>query len=231
MPTRETASAKTYLTFTLDQEDFAVDVAGVREVLDFTAVTRVPRTPEYMKGVINLRGNVVPVVDMRLKFGLPEGEKTVDTCIIVMEVEMEGAVTVIGAVADSVKEVFELEPDDIEPPPRLGTRLESEFVSGMGKRNGDFIIILDVNRIFSTEEVEYLRQAEESGSTNKGDGLPRVAPQQGNKGFAGVDRGVTEETSGGEEPADLPVGQDRTSPRGKTADVKADTRIPRGKKP
>jgi len=153
---------RTYLTFTLDQEDFAVDVAGVREVLDYTDVTRVPRTPDFMKGVINLRGSVVPVVDMRLKFGLPEAEKTVDTCIIVLEVEMEGEVAVIGAIADSVKEVFELESSQIEPPPRLGTRFDTEFISGMGKYKDDFIIILDVNRVFSNQELEVFRQAEEA---------------------------------------------------------------------
>jgi purine-binding chemotaxis protein CheW len=160
----ETVEAKTYLTFTLDHEDFAVDVAGVREVLDFTTVTRVPRTPEFMKGVINLRGSVVPVVDLRLKFGLLEAEKTVDTCVIVLEVELEGEVTVIGAIADSVKEVFELGSSDIEPPPRLGTRFETEFISGMGKHNDDFIIILDVNRVFSGQEMELFRHAEDSPS-------------------------------------------------------------------
>lgn len=153
---------RTYLTFTLDQEDFAVDVAGVREVLDYTDVTRVPRTPDFMKGVINLRGSVVPVVDMRLKFSLPEAEKTVDTCIIVLEVEMDGEVAVIGAIADSVKEVFELESSQIEPPPRLGTRFDTEFISGMGKYKDDFIIILDVNRVFSNQELEVFRQAEET---------------------------------------------------------------------
>jgi purine-binding chemotaxis protein CheW len=148
---------RTYLTFTLDEEDFAVDVINVREVLDFTNVTRVPRTPDFMKGVINLRGSVVPVVDMRIKFGLPEVEATVDTCIIVMEVNMEGDATVIGALADSVKEVFELDPNSIEPAPRIGTRLETEFISGMGKYNDDFIIILDINQVFSADELELFK--------------------------------------------------------------------------
>ena len=157
----EMAESRTYLTFTLDQEDFAVDVAGVREVLDYTTVTRVPRTPDFMKGVINLRGSVVPVVDLRLKFGLPETEKTVDTCVIVLEVEMDGEMTVIGAIADSVREVFELNPGDIEPPPRLGTRFEAQFISGMGKHNDNFIIILDVNKVFSAHELEFFRYAED----------------------------------------------------------------------
>jgi purine-binding chemotaxis protein CheW len=157
----EITQSRTYLTFTLDQEDFAVDVTGVREVLDYTTVTRVPRTPVFMKGVINLRGSVVPVVDLRLKFGLPEREKTVDTCVIVLEIEMDGELMVIGAIADSVKEVFELDPGEIEPPPRLGTRFETEFISGMGKHNDNFIIILDVNKVFSGQELDLFRQSEE----------------------------------------------------------------------
>ena len=158
---------RTYLTFTLDEEDFAVDVINVREVLDFTNVTKVPRTPDFMKGVINLRGSVVPVVDMRIKFGLEEAEATVDTCIIVMEVDMEGEATVIGALADSVKEVFQLDPANIEPPPRIGTRLETEFISGMGKYNDDFIIILDVNQVFSADELVVFKEAMDSPAAKK----------------------------------------------------------------
>jgi len=143
----------TYLTFRLEGEDFAVDVSSVREILKYTSITKVPRKPDYMKGVINLRGIVVPVIDMRLNFGLPEAEATVDTCIIVMEVELDGTTAVIGAIADSVDEVFELEPEEIESPPRIGVKFSSEFILGMGKRNGNFIIILDVVRIFSTDDL------------------------------------------------------------------------------
>jgi purine-binding chemotaxis protein CheW len=143
----------TYLTFGLGEETFAMDVANVREVLDVIDVTKVPRTPDYMLGVINLRGGVVPVVDMRIKFGLPATEKSVDTCIVVTEVDLDGESTVIGALADSVQEVFEMAANEIEPPPSLGMRLDTEFVKGMGKREDQFIIILDVNRIFSTEEL------------------------------------------------------------------------------
>ena len=157
----EKKEVRTYLTFTLDLEDYAVDVSQVSEVLDFTPLTRVPRAPKFMKGVINLRGSVVPVVDLRLRFGLPDTKTTVDTCIIVLEVEIEEKVTVIGAVADSVNEVFELDSREIEPPPRFGTRLENEFISGMGKRNDDFMIILDVNKVFSGDEMDLMRQTDE----------------------------------------------------------------------
>ncbi|MGD0282634.1 MAG: chemotaxis protein CheW [Dissulfurispiraceae bacterium] len=142
-----------YLTFKLEDEVFALDISKVREVLDFTTVTKVPRTPEFMRGVINLRGNVVPVVDMRLKFGLPKTEKTVNTCIIIAEVSIEGETAVLGALADSVQEVVDLEPEQIEPGPRIGTRLRTEFIKGMGKRNEEFIILLDIDKIFTSEEI------------------------------------------------------------------------------
>src|SRR5512143_3952680 len=94
-----------YLTFKLDQELYAVDIAKVREVLDFAAVTKVPRTPDFMRGVINLRGTVVPVVDMKLKFGMPRTEQDVNTCVIIVEATVDGSTTVLGALADSVQEV------------------------------------------------------------------------------------------------------------------------------
>lgn len=150
METTEITETTQYLTFKLAGEIFAVDVAKVREILDFTPATKVPGTPKFMRGVVNVRGNVVPVVDMRLKFGLSETEKSVDTCIVVMEIEVEDDKTVLGALVDSVQEVFELEPHQIVPPPRLGTRWRTEFIKGIGKRNEELIIILDIDRVFSS---------------------------------------------------------------------------------
>lgn len=142
-----------YLTFQLGDEVFALGVSNVREILEFTTVTKVPKTPEFMRGVINLRGSVVPVLDMRLKFGLTRTEKTVDTCIIVVEVSFEEENTIIGALVDSVQEVFDLEPDQIEPAPRIGTQLKTEFIKGMGKRDDHFIILLDIDKVFTSEEL------------------------------------------------------------------------------
>jgi len=142
-----------YLSFMLEDEVFALDISKVREVLDYTAVTKVPRTADFMLGVINLRGSVVPVVDMRLKFGLSRTEKTVNTCIIIVEVGIDGETTVLGALADSVQEVMDLDPDQIEPPPQIGTRLKTRFIKGMGKRDGHFIIILDIDKVFSADEL------------------------------------------------------------------------------
>jgi len=148
-----------YLTFKLADEVFAVDVAKVREILDYTPATKVPGTPDFMRGVINVRGNVVPVVDMRLKFGLTATEKTVDTCIVVTEIVVEEDKTILGALVDSVQEVFEIEANQIEPPPRIGTRWRTEFIRGIGKRNNELIIILDTDKVFSTNELGMIQDA------------------------------------------------------------------------
>jgi len=143
-----------YLTFQLGEEVFAIDVSHVREILEFSTVTKVPKTPDYMRGVINLRGSVVPVLDMRLKFGMTQTEKKVNTCIIVVEVLSENETIIVGSLVDSVQEVFELSPDQIEPAPRLGLRLNTEFIKGMGKRDDRFIIILDTDKVFNAEELD-----------------------------------------------------------------------------
>jgi len=142
-----------YLTFKLDDEIFALDITKVREVLDFTTVTKVPRTPEFMRGVINLRGSVVPVADLRIKFGMTKTEKTVNTCIIIVEVNVDDETTILGALADSVQEVMDLEPNQIEPAPKIGTKLRTEFIKGMGKRDEHFIMILDIDKVFSADEL------------------------------------------------------------------------------
>jgi purine-binding chemotaxis protein CheW len=150
-----------YLTFKLDNEVFALDIGKVREVLDFTSITKVPRTPEFMRGVINLRGGVVPVVDLRVKFGMSSTEKTVNTCIIITEVAVDNETAVLGVLVDSVQEVMDLEPHQIEPAPKIGTRLNTEFIRGMGKRDNAFIIILDIDTVFSIEDLSSCRQEPE----------------------------------------------------------------------
>ena len=148
-----------FLTFKLEEEFFALDIGKVREVLDFTSITKVPKTPDYMRGVINLRGSVVPVVDLRVQFGMAMAEKTVNTCIIIAEVNLEGETVVIGAMADAVQEVLDLEPDQIEPPPRFGAKINGDFITGMGKHDDRFIIILDIDRIFATDDLNMLSEA------------------------------------------------------------------------
>jgi purine-binding chemotaxis protein CheW len=160
MSATEITETRQYLTFKLGDEVFATDVAKVREVLDFTTITKIPRTPDFMSGVINLRGNVVPVVDLRLCFEMSKTEKTVNTCVVVVEMLLDGEATVIGALADSVEEVIDLEPEQIEPAPKIGTQIRTDFIKGMGKRDAQFIMILDIDRIFSAEELSAVRGAE-----------------------------------------------------------------------
>lgn len=158
-----------YLTFVLENELFALNIGSVREVLELTTITKVPRTPEFIRGVINLRGRAVPVVDLRMKFGMGETRRTVNTCIIIVEVELDGESTVLGALADSVQEVYEMESSQIEPPPRMGTRIKAEFITGMGKSGDRFIVILDINKVFSAEELSLAADAGRgTGETTEG---------------------------------------------------------------
>lgn len=167
--TREEQSGEMiqYLTFKLDDDAFATEITKVREVLEHTDVTKVPRTPEYMRGVINLRGNIVPVVDLRLQFGMEPVEVTVDTCIIIIEVEIDGNATVLGALADSVQEVIDMSEDQLEPAPKLGTRIDTCFISSMGKaEDGSFIIILNMDNVFSADQIQEVEQTANDGASD-----------------------------------------------------------------
>src|SRR5271169_4562074 len=164
MSVNEITETRQYLTFKLGNEIFATDVAKVREVLDLTTITAIPRTPDFMSGVINLRGSVVPVVDLRLCFQMSKTERTRNTCIIVVEVLLDGESTVIGALADSVEEVVDLEPDQIQPAPRIGTQIRTDFIKGIGKRDSQFIMILDIDRVFSVQQLSTAREAREGSA-------------------------------------------------------------------
>ena len=168
MSVAEISGITQYLTFKLQEEVFAFDIATVREVLDFTIVTRVPGTPDFMRGVINLRGSVVPVVDLRLKFGMPVTGTTVNTCVIIVEVAIDDETVILGVLSDSVQEVLDLEQDRIEPAPKIGTRLNTAFIRGMGKHNDRFIIILDIDKVFSTNELVQVQETQ-TGSTAQQD--------------------------------------------------------------
>ncbi|MCM2264610.1 MAG: chemotaxis protein CheW [Desulfuromonadales bacterium] len=158
------AISRQYVTFCLGEELFGIEVTRAREILNLVPVTKVPQTPDYLVGVINLRGQVVPVVDLRVKLGLPKAEATRDSCIIVIEVQIDGDVLAVGGLADSVREVLELRDDLIEPAPRLGTRLKTEFIAGMGKVDEQFLILLEIDRVFSSEELAIVQEMEESVS-------------------------------------------------------------------
>jgi len=158
---KETAQ---YITFKLGDELFAINVSQVREVLDLSLVTKVPTAPDYMRGVVNVRGNAIPVVDLRLKFGLPKVADTVQTRIVVLELKMDSEAVVLGGLADSVHEVIELEPQQIDEPPSIGMRWKTEVIQGMGKRGDQFIIILDINRVFSLTDLALGETAAEAAA-------------------------------------------------------------------
>ncbi|UIJ37991.1 chemotaxis protein CheW [Desulfobaculum bizertense] len=182
MAQQKAQEAGQYLSFVLAGELYALDISKVREVLEVQEVTKIPRTPEFLRGVINLRGNAVPVVDMRLKFGMSATEYTVNTCIIIMEVNMDGEELILGALADSVREVIELTGDEIKPPPRMGTTVDTNFISGMSKQDEQFIMLLDIDTVFSAEELQAVRSVDVapepvqkctgSGTTGKDEDLP-----------------------------------------------------------
>lgn len=168
MQDNDPGRSRQYVTFSLGPELFGVEVTRTREILSLTPITRVPQTPDYLLGVINLRGQVVPVVDMRLKLGLPAGKNSEDTCIIVVEVMIDGEAIVVGALADAVREVLEIRSDQIEPPPRLGARLKTEFISGMGKVAEQFLILLNIDRIFNSDELALVQDAAEQTVLEEG---------------------------------------------------------------
>lgn len=160
----ETISATgQYLTFKLDEEYFTVNVHNVREILEYIKITKMPEAPPFMRGIINVRGSVIPVIDLRLKFGMEETVPRPTTRIIVLEIERENGNLIIGALADSVKEVIELTAEQVEPPPDTGTRWKKEYIIGVGKYNDEFIMLLDIGKLFSREELTSLddQQAEQ----------------------------------------------------------------------
>ena len=142
-----------YLAFRLGDELYAIDVANAREIVEQSAVTRLPKTPVWMRGLINLRGNVLPVIDLKMKLGMGATLETVDTCTIVVEVTLDGELYVVGLLADSVSEVFELAEAQMEAAPQFGTRLSTEFIKGMGRVGQNLIILLDAESVFTGERV------------------------------------------------------------------------------
>ena len=148
-----------YLTFTLADEEYGIGILKIKEIIGMMPVTSVPKTPEFVKGVINLRGKVIPVLDLRLRFGIEEIEYTERTCIIVVEVESLSGRVEIGIVVDSVSEVLNIKGSEIEDTPAFGTRLDTSFILGMAKMEGGIKILLDIDRVLATKEAETLQNA------------------------------------------------------------------------
>ncbi len=159
--------SNSYLSFKLGEELFSAHVSKVLNILEMTKITKVPKAPEYMLGVINLRGSVLPLVDTRIKFGIPVTEFTAETCIIVLEVELNGDSVQVGAVVDSVQEVLEVEKEKILPPPDIGSKYKSEFIKGIMKINEEFIMLLDMDKVFAVEEKITIKQIGDTANIKK----------------------------------------------------------------
>ena len=142
-----------YLTFMLAGEIFAIGILAIKEIIEYHNLTEVPMMPVSVRGVINLRGAVVPVVDLRARFGQPPSEITKRSCIVIVEVQSGDERQVIGVMVDAVNEVLDIAPADIEPPPTFGARIRSDFIQGMGKVKSKFVILLDVNHVLSVDEL------------------------------------------------------------------------------
>lgn len=157
--TAEADDRAQYLSFSLAGGEYGVGILKVKEILQYETVTRVPSTPRSVRGVINLRGQVVPVVDLAAKFGLPDTEVSRLTCILIVEARLDGQPAVVGVMADAVREVIELGPADVEPAPAFGTTVKVDFLLGMGKVGKRFVLLLDLDRVISADEQELAREA------------------------------------------------------------------------
>ncbi|MEJ5360312.1 MAG: chemotaxis protein CheW [Desulfobacterales bacterium] len=148
-----------YLTFSLGKEEYGIGILKIREIIGMLPITAVPETPPYVKGVINLRGKVIPVVNLRLRFGMPEIEIGDRTCIIVVETAGEGGVMPVGIVVDAVSEVLNIRGEEIEDPPAFGVRVNTDYILGMAKRDKGVKILLDIDRVLGADHLETMRQA------------------------------------------------------------------------
>ncbi len=165
MAENESNRINSYLSFMLGEEEFAAHVSKVLNILEMTRITKVPKAPAYMKGVINLRGMVLPVVDTRVKFGMDATEYTDKTCIVVMDLDLGGEIVHVGALVDEVVAVLEIDEKQIKPPPSIGNKFTSEFITGVANIDDNFIMILDMEKIFTASEITDLKST--SGDIDK----------------------------------------------------------------
>jgi purine-binding chemotaxis protein CheW len=169
-PVHEATEQRQYLTFYLAGEEYAIGILRVKEILEYDTLTPVPQTPPSIRGVINLRGRVVPVVDLAAKFGLPPSPLTKRTCIVIVEVTLDGHPTVMGVLADAVSQVMDLAPTDIAAPPIFGTRVRVDYLQGLGQVGKKFVLLLDVDRVLAAPELRAAAALAAPGP--EGDGPP-----------------------------------------------------------
>ncbi len=155
-----TAVAGKYLTFSLAEETYGLAILKVQEIIGTMMVTKVPRVPEFVRGVINLRGRIIPVIDLRVQFNLDTQQDTAKTCIIVVQIERDGQQVTMGVLVDEVAEVIDMKGEQIEPAPSFGTAISTDFILGMGKVAQKVVMLLDIDRVLSTEEVHLAEQAQ-----------------------------------------------------------------------
>ncbi len=148
-----------YLTFVLGGEPFAIGILAVKEIIEYTSVTEVPLMPAFLRGVINLRGSVVPVIDLSVRFGRPAGAISRRTCIVIIETQLSGERRDIGVIVDSVNAVLEFQAADIAPPPAFGANIRADFIQGMAKVDGRFVILLDVDHVLALHELDQAVEA------------------------------------------------------------------------
>ena len=147
-----------FLTFRLHGQDYGITILKIQEIKGWDKVTPIPNSPAYVKGVLNLRGVIVPVIDLRLRFGMPQAEYTDRTCIIVVDVTTSAGELQMGIVVDSVSEVLNIKPEEIDPTPSFGTNLQTEYIMGMAKMDAGVKILLDINQVLNQDETELLRK-------------------------------------------------------------------------
>ncbi|MGA2500038.1 MAG: chemotaxis protein CheW [Tepidisphaeraceae bacterium] len=152
-----------YLTFALGKEEYGLEILKVREIIGYMEITAVPRTPSYVKGVINLRGQVIAVIDLRAKFGMDTAERTEQTCVIVVEIKQGGRKLSTGIIVDHVSEVLDIAGEKIEEPPTFGASVDTDFILGMGKIGDSVKILLDIDRVLGEDEINLLAETAQSG--------------------------------------------------------------------
>ncbi len=175
--TKEGIEQQQYLTFLLAGEEYAISILKVKEIIEYDTVTVVPKTPKWIRGVINLRGSVVPVVDLAVKFGLEERPVTRTSCIVILEGLLENQNTTMGIVADAVSQVMDLASDDIREVPEFGTRVQVNYLLGMAQMGKKFALMLDVDKVLSTDELLNLDQVSTNAGTTDADGADGVSSE------------------------------------------------------
>ena len=196
---REVVEQQQYLTFLLAGEEYAISILEVKEIIEYDTVTAVPKTPKWIRGVINLRGSVVPVVDLAVKFGLEQKPVTKTTCIVIVETQYENQNTTMGVIADAVSQVMDIAADEVQEVPAFGTRITVDYLDGMAQLGKKFVLLLDIDKVLSADEAVDLNEAaskvqeEENAAPSPGPTEALPIPDDGGTAPAAEDNAVAQE--------------------------------------